>query len=86
MTRMDSKEASQPEPARFPAGAEALLVFAKREARLVVRAGRLRAGEEVDVDAADAAGAELDVATPGTVVEAFFAGAACPCIASARPR
>ena len=41
--------------------------------RLLERARRLRSREEVHVDAADAAGAELDVAGAGPVVRAGFA-------------
>src|SRR5207302_6560004 len=53
--------ALQPEPARAPIGPEALLALHLLNRRRVERARFLGPGEEVDVDAANAAFAELDV-------------------------
>src|SRR5690348_9960341 len=67
---MDSRGARSraPEPARAARHAEALLVLVQRFARLVEGADGLGAGEEVDVDARDAVGSELDVARAVTGV------------------
>src|SRR5690349_3181746 len=51
-----------PEPTLGAGSLELDLVGAQRFARLVEGAGGLGAGEEVDVDARDAVGAEFDVA------------------------
>ena len=67
-TLLAHRPRSAAEPAGAAARAEVLLLGDERGRRLVERAGRLRAREEVDVDAADAAGAELDVAGAAPVV------------------
>src|SRR5438093_563961 len=56
------------EPAQAAARAEVLLLGDEGDGRFLESAGRLRSGEEVDVDATDAARAELDVAGPEPVV------------------
>ena len=62
-----SGDGSPGEPARAAARAE-LRLSARAARRLLERSGRLRPREEVDVDAPDAPGAELDVAGPRAVV------------------
>src|SRR5580765_422773 len=56
------------EPAQAAAGAEVLLLGNEGYGRFLERAGGLRSGKEVDVDATDAARTELDVAGAEPVV------------------
>src|SRR4029079_5801855 len=60
-----NRRRSEPEPAGPPARAALLLIGAQLRRGPVVDPDHVRAGEEIDVDPADAPGAELDIAGAG---------------------
>src|SRR6185369_2900116 len=77
--RFDRRAAArrlETEPAGPAARAEQLLVGAQRQRWLVIRPRRFGPREEVHVDAPDLAGAKLDVAGAGAVVQARLLAAA----------